>query len=266
MDENNINNNELNKDSAEDTEEQRISKPEEEKQPKKRDWTKLGAIFTAIGVVVAIIALINGQPNKPSPVILESKPPPKPKLIIKFELKPPHLVQEMVGTDTKQYPVYHFRCDIINNSGEATAKNCEIKLTEIEHFDEKKGKYLRQDDFEIQRLRYPIKMPFDISPQSSVRAVFGQIGHQDFQKTEKQKKLHSGNIDEPQFLFLVSEYFRRLKYNLSKGKHRFKISVFCTNSPPVHQKFEIEWFEVGKNDWPRDYKELAKYITIKKMD
>jgi hypothetical protein len=198
------------------------------------------------------------------------------------------------------YSAYLFRFGIRNCSGYYEARKCVVMLTglwhhlkndefrEEENFEQVQlgwggtmakelsyatdttttASYIRMEfeqlkeehSFEGVRLGWDSKMPPDISAGMRVLAPFGRIMPPSFQRKYDAGR-YSGELGKPQFRFSVPDYPRWMSSHLPPGKHRFRITLYFENRPPVQQEFELDWS--GK--WSDDYESMLKQIKVRKI-
>jgi len=183
-----------------------------------------------------------------------------PKIEIDFLPEKPFVIVSSLGDDKegKYYPFYQFRLSIYNDSGFYKADKHVVMLTELWNF--KNGRFEKEEKFEPIRLNPLGYGPETILPKMKVFAPFGKIAHVDFQK-RFEKGLLSGNPDEPQFRFEMKDMPRWILSHVAPGKHRFKITVYFENIPPVSKTFELSW----SGQWSDDYEKMLKEIVIKPL-
>jgi len=162
-----------------------------------------------------------------------------PDVKIIFESKDPYVVQTIIGNDQiKEYfPMYQYRLGIKNLSNYSTIKNYTLKVTNIWNF--KDGKFVKEDQFETFRL-IPNDGQREIKPGVEICTPLARIAHIDFQK-KYDKGIWSGDPEQPQFRFYMLDTPRWILSHVPPGKHKFKITVFFENRPPVSQVFSLEW-------------------------
>ena len=183
-----------------------------------------------------------------------------PKIQIDFRPEKPFVIASRLGNDRegKYYTFYQFRLSIYNDSGFYKADKHVVMLTELWN--------LKNDSYEKEELFEPIRLnplgygPETILPKMTVFAPFGKIAHVDFQK-RFEKGLLSGNPDEPQFRFEMKDMPRWILSHVAPGKHRFKITVYFDNIPPVSKIFELSW----SGHWSDNYEKMLKEIVIKPL-
>lgn len=179
-----------------------------------------------------------------------------PDLEFLFEAKPPYVISTVFGIDeTREYfSVIEFRFLIENKSKHHTASNYSVMLTGL--WQKKDGKVIPSKNFEPIKLRQYPYMPWSISPGMHIFVPFARIAHPDYQK-KFDAKLYSGDPEIPQFRFQVPNYPRWMSSHLEPGIHRFQITVFFDNSPPISKTFEIQWPEKSR------FSEILSNMKIK---
>jgi len=181
-----------------------------------------------------------------------------PEIKIDFRQERPFVIKSNKGDDREKvyYPFYQFRLSIYNDSGFYKADKHVVMLTGLWNL--VNDRYEKEEKFEPIRLSPLGYGPETILPQMRVFAPFGRIGHVDFQK-RFEKGLLSGNPEEPQFRFEMKDMPRWIGSHVAPGKHRFEITVYFDNIPPVSKTFELSW----SGRWYDDYEEMLKQIVIK---
>ena len=182
-----------------------------------------------------------------------------PKIIIDYRQERPFVINSITGDDGERiyYPYYEFRLSIYNKSKFFKASNHVVMLTGLWNF--VNGRYEKEDAFEQVRL-FPLSYgPDTILPQMSVFTPLGIIYHVDYQK--QFETLLSGDINEPQFRFRMKDMPRWIVSHVSPGKHKFEITVYFDNIPPVRQTFELTW----SGRWSDSYEEMLNQIEIKAL-
>ena len=122
------------------------------------------------------------------------------------------------------------------------------------------GQYEKEKKFVPFRLRPLDYGPRTILPKMKVYAPFGRISSVGYQKRFEEGIL-SGCPDEPQFRFRMQDMPRWILSHVAPGKHRFEITVYFDNIPPVSKKFELTW----SGEWRDKYKEMLEQVIIKTL-
>ncbi|MBU3959216.1 MAG: hypothetical protein KKI12_08155 [Proteobacteria bacterium] len=165
-----------------------------------------------------------------------------PDIEFKFEAKSPYVISTVFGIDEirEYFSVIEFRFLIENTSKHHSADSYSVMLTGLWH---KEGEsFVSSKNFEPIKLRQYPYMPSSISPGMRIFVPFARIAHPDYQK-KFDSKLYSGNPEIPQFRFQVPNYPRWMSSHVEPGIHRFQITVFFDNRPPVSKMFEFQWPE-----------------------
>ena len=180
----------------------------------------------------------------------------KPDIKIEFESKPPYVISTVFGVDKirEYFSVLELRLLIENASNYHTANNYMVMLTGLWHM--KGDNFVPSDNFEPIKLEQYRYMPSNISPGMRIFTPFARIAHPDFQK-KVDLKLYSGDPDIPHFRFQVPNYPRWMSSHMQPGTHRFQITVFFDNRPPVNKMFELQWPE------KRVFENILSSIRIK---
>jgi hypothetical protein len=191
-------------------------------------------------LVVATFTFILG--NIIGPILWEYCLKPRlmsPDIKIIFENKDPYVVKTRIGNDQiKEYfTLYQYRLGIKNLSNYSTIRNYTVKLTSLWNFQD--GKYVTEKLFEPFRL-IPNDSQREIKAGEEIYAPLARIAHIDFQK-KHDAGLWSGDPAQPQFRFLMFDTPRWILSHVPPGKHKFKITIFFENRPPVEQVFSLEW-------------------------
>ena len=181
-----------------------------------------------------------------------------PEIKIGFQAEEPFVIKSRKGDDRERiyYPFYQFRLSIFNNSKFFKADNHVVMLTGL--WNKVDGGYEKEKLFEPIRLTPLGYGPETILPKMSVLSPFGRIGNVEYQK-RFEASLLSGDPNEPQFRFEMMDMPRWILSHVSPGKHRFEITVYFDNIPPVSEKFELSW----SGRWKDDFNEMLKEIVIK---
>ena len=120
-------------------------------------------------------------------------------------------------------------------------------------------RYEKEELFEPIRLKSLSYGPETILPKMKLFAPLGRISHVEYQK--RFEKSLSGNPDKPHFRFEMKDMPRWILSYVASGKHRFEITVYFDNIPPVSKTFELFW----SGRWNDNYKEMLKQIVIKEL-
>jgi hypothetical protein len=190
--------------------------------------------------IVAILSFILGSIVGPILWVYILQPRlMSPDVKIIFESIDPYVVRTTIGNDqTKEYyPLYQYRLGIKNLSSYSTIRNYTVKLTGLWNFQD--GKFVAEKLFEPFRLKLKDDQR-EIKPGEQIWTPLGRIAHPDFQK-KYDAALWSGNPEQPQFRFEMLDTPRWILSHVPPGKHKFNITVFFENGPPVEQEFLLEW-------------------------
>jgi hypothetical protein len=151
-------------------------------------------------------------------------------------------VREVLGNTNKSWNVYYCQVQIRNASPRSTIQVTHVKLTDLQ--------YLVGDDFkpwpnvvEEAFIEWPPDKPREISPGEKVSVPFARIFPPDLQREFGDDQRFSGNVDAPQFRFLIQGWHKVMTSHLDPGTHRFKLAVFFKNAPPAEARLELEWPE-----------------------
>ena len=184
-----------------------------------------------------------------------------PVIEMEFLWKRPYVIKTAKGLGAAKefHPVYLFRLGISNRSEHLSARNCVVMLTGVWH---RKGRQFKAaENFEPVRLEWLSHMPVDISPGMRVIVPFGRVTQANGQGTSK-ASLHSGDLNTPEFRFRAPHWPSWFDSRLAPGTHRFRITAYFDNMPPVQELFELVW--LGK--WTDDYHKMSRHAKIVKKD
>ena len=151
-------------------------------------------------------------------------------------------VREVLGNTGKSWNVYYCQVQIRNASPRATIQVTHVKLTDLQ--------YLVGDSFkpwpnvvEEAFIEWPPDKPREVPPGDKVSVPFARIFPPDLQREFGDDQRFSGNVDVPQFRFMIQGWHKVMTSHLESGTHRFKLAAFFKNVPPAEAKLELEWPE-----------------------
>jgi hypothetical protein len=186
-----------------------------------------------------------------------------PNIKMEFFPKEPYINYIQVVKNNRHYNGYQFRLFIKNEPSDAKANNCKAKLIEIWHKKED-GKFYKEEKFE------PLDLLFDQQPQSnitninpgdSVPVIIANVFDENYQK-EYFTGRYKIDPQIPQFIFNASGFPIWTYPFIDPGEHQFKIKIFCENSPPIEQMFDLvcsgKW---SANQWQNNV-EIEDMIKI----
>jgi hypothetical protein len=178
---------------------------------------------------------------------------------IEFENVRPFVDQAVFGDDRarKYWQVYYFKVQIHNKSYESTIRVKHLKLTDLRQLEG--GVFKPWGNAEPVFLEWDVAK--EIPPQDKVLVPFARIFPPELQR--KTDGLLSGGVDTPQFRFTVlpGGWPRRMTSHVPPGTHRFRLTVFFENVPPVEAELELEWS--GKQR--ESVESMAQEIKIRKL-
>ena len=126
-----------------------------------------------------------------------------------------------------------------NESYSSTLHVKHWKLTDLRQLEG--GVFRPWADAEPVLLEWGSAQSMEIPPQDKVRVPFARIYPPELQG-EIDRSL-SGDIDTPQLRFTVlpGTWPRRMTSHVPPGTHRFKLTVFFEEAPPIEAEFELDW-------------------------
>jgi len=174
---------------------------------------------------------------------------------IHFEQKPPFVNQAVLRS--KQWQVYHFQVQIINESNNSNIRVKNLKLTDFCKLD---GDVFKPWENAVPTdLKWPAGLSTEISPGEYVFVPFARIYPVELQKI--QDNILSGSVEILQLRFTVARWPRQMTSHISPGTYRFKLTLFLYNKPPTEAEFQLEW----SGEHRENLDSMAKDIKIKQI-
>jgi hypothetical protein len=182
-----------------------------------------------------------------------------PKLRFEFFHRPPYCHLTKMRTSSVEFPVYYFRC-IVVNEGRSQAEQCEAVLETIAK-ENSNGRLEEWGGFSPASLVWSGAANSKYLTIQPGRKIFCNIGRIQHPQHEPESAYKDISAEEKKSNKFFLELQKRLFVQwdcLVPGKYQIELAVYSSNSKKVSKKFRLAW----SGNWRDEEANMLKELVI----